>query len=117
MDDLERLNGFVRSFNRHVSLPQVLAEASNLIGAGDQEMVRGAAAALGDYIQSLDELSIASRQVVRTNAYLRLGLTDSAILSLRAGDVTVVTTDHALYGQLASLNISAKNLFHDKVLR
>lgn len=54
--ELKRLNEIVRPFRGHVSTPNTRTEASNLIGAGQQQLCAGACDKLGDYIRSRDEI-------------------------------------------------------------
>lgn len=113
-NDLRRLADFLSGFQRHVTLPNILTEVSNLIGSGKQELVPGGAAALSDYCYFADEVFEASRGVVSRPEYARLGLTDGAIVALCNRDVTVFTVDHDLYGCLIGQGVAAINLLHFK---
>ena len=80
LDDLQRLTALLSGFKKHVTLPNVLTEVSNLLGSGKQELVPGGAAALADYCLLAEEIYEASRGVVEHPEYTRVGLTDAAIL-------------------------------------
>lgn len=114
LDDLTRLNTLLLDFQRHVSLPNILTEASNFLGAGSQQLVQGAALALADYSRFVDEVYVLSTHVVETFEYERLGLTDAAIHLIATQNVTVLTTDHHLYGRLAEKGVEVVNLMHFK---
>jgi rRNA-processing protein FCF1 len=114
IDDLRRLEAILSGFQRHVTLPNVLTEASNLLGSGKQELVRGGAAALADYCRFADEVYEASRGVVEHPEYARLGLTDAAIATLCDQETVVLTIDHELHGRLISSGVQAVNLLHSK---
>ena len=58
------LNNFASQFKKHVSTPNILTEASNLIGSGDQQLCDGGAQALEDYIKVLDEIYEPSKKIV-----------------------------------------------------
>jgi hypothetical protein len=114
LDDLLRLREIVSDFQRHVTLPNILTEASNLLGSGSLELVPGAAAALALYCQRADEVYLPSVDVILSREYQHLGLTDGAIHRIADPDVTVLTTDHRLYGHLTRKGLSAINLMHFK---
>lgn len=114
VDDLRRLTDLLLDFQRHVTLPNILTEASNLLGSGKQELVPGGAAALADYCHLAAELYEPSKGVVTHSEYARLGLTDTAIIALCDQDVTVFTIDHELFGRLTSQGVQAINLLHFK---
>ena len=114
LDDLRRLKGTLAGFQRHLTLPNILTEVSNLLGSGRQELVSGGAAALADYCHVADEVYEASRGVVAYPEYARLGLTDAAIFALCDQDVTVLTIDHELHGRLTRHGVQAINLLHFK---
>ena len=111
-----KLVELVMSATRHVSLPNVLTEASNHLGSGKQEAHRGAAALLGNYVLTLDEVYKPSAKVVRFPEYCWLGLADSAILScqdeLKRDRGTVVTQDKELASALYAANVDCVNVMH-----
>lgn len=114
IDDLRRLTDILWEYQRHVTLPNILTEVSNMLGSGSQELVRGGAAALADYCYFAEEVYEASRGVVGYPEYARLGLTDTAIFKLCDQNVTVLTIDHELHGRLTSQGVPAINLLHLK---
>jgi hypothetical protein len=116
-DDLVRLNDFVKGFQRHVSLPNILTEASNLLGSGSQQLVRGAAIALGDYCKQVAEVYLPSTDIVDMPEYTKLGLADAAVCKLVGDNVTVLTIDHDLFGHLSNKGVSVINLLHFKTPR
>ena len=116
LDDLTRLNDIVEYFQRHVSLPNVLTEASNLIGSGKQEIAPGAASALATYCREIHEIYADSSNVVDLPQYQQLGLTDSAVLWISSNKITVLTDDHDLYGHVNGRGCKAINLYHSKKL-
>lgn len=113
--DLLNLRDVSQRFVRHVSIPNVLTEASNHLGSGSQELAPGAAAALAGYIAHLSEVYVPSEQATATGAYARFGLADAAIiLAARQHGLTVATAEHALHGTLLSLGLHAINIFHPR---
>lgn len=112
----QRLDRELSGIRKHVSLPNVLTEVSNHVGAGRQEQITGAASALGSYILSLDEIIIPSRDVVGLAEYFSVGLADAAIIScvprLKSEKIRVYTQDHELFGRLLSYDIDCINIMH-----
>jgi len=113
---IEELSRSIDSANGHVSVPNVLTEASNHLGSGKQEAATGAAAALARYIHNLDEIYQQSADVVLYKEYASLGLADTAIFSLfprlKQQRVKVVTQDYNLYRRLCSEGVDCINVFH-----
>jgi hypothetical protein len=106
----------INKYKRHVSLPNVLTEASNHLGAGRQEFLPNSARLLSNYINSLEEIYQPSRDVSVIAEYARVGLTDAAILSctprLLREDITVVTQDFELFGRLCDQSVNCVNIMH-----
>jgi len=113
-ESFEILNRILGEFHRHVSLPNVLTETSNLLGLGDREIVVGATSAFARYCQLLDEIYEESRDLVSTRAFAKFGLTDSAIGKLGAKGVTVLTDDAPLFGYLSNLGLKPINFSHHR---
>ncbi|WP_132544443.1 hypothetical protein [Rhodovulum euryhalinum] len=109
---LGRLNEIVRQFHRHVSTPNILTEASNLIGSGKQQLCPGGAEALGAYIRSLDEVFVPSVETLSEPFYAHLGLADAGVICLgRRGDF-VLTGDGPLYGMMVGHGVPVQNFWH-----
>lgn len=100
----------------HVSLPNILTEASNHLGSGSQQNVPGAANALARYVVSLEEIYQASEFVVQDEVYFRVGLTDAAVISCRGKlvqkRVRVYTEDYELYQRLCAESVDCINIMH-----
>lgn len=113
---IEELSRLIDVADSHVSMPNVLTEASNHLGSGKQEAAAGAAAALALYIDNLDEIYQQSTNVVRYKEYASFGLADTAIFSLfprlKQQRVKVVTQEFELYNRLCSEGVDCVNIFH-----
>lgn len=111
--NFEVLKEICRGYPVQISVPNVLSEASNLIGSGDQVLAREAPAWLSRYISVLDEVYVPSSEVVKSPFYYGLGLTDAAIIiAARERSAAVLTSDHKLHGQLTAQGLEAINIFH-----
>jgi len=112
----DRLEREIAILGKHISLPNVLTEASNHLGAGKQEAVDGAARALSAYILNLDEIYQPSKDVVVISEYMNVGLADAAIIScvsdLRKQKVRVFTQDYELYQRLSKHGVDCVNIMH-----
>ena len=93
----------------HISMPNILTEASNFLGDGKQELVSGGRCALAKYIVGLEEIYLPSRSIVAGPEFMRLGLTDAAIHSLADKDVCVVSVDHHLCNRLGLKGVDVRN--------
>lgn len=116
--DLELVNEFAFSTVRHVSLPNVLTETSNML-----RQIKGfqkSGALIRKYCETLDEVHEPSKNVAEHVHFDLLGLTDAAILMASlvqrtAGhEVVVLTRDKDLHGKLVSQKIEAINPDHYK---
>lgn len=115
-DMAERLLREVAAASRHVSLPNVLSEASNHLGSGKQQPVPNAALALAAYIARVEEHYQPSADLVRWREYASLGLTDTAVFSLherlKTERVRVFTQDWQLSRRLYEVGVDCVNVMH-----
>jgi hypothetical protein len=113
-DDFVRLSDILGVARRHISVPGVLIEASNLLGSGEQQLFPNAVGALAAYCRIVSEVYEPSKSLIASPLYEKLGLTDTAIFRLAKRGVTVLTTDHELHGRLTAKGVEAINLLHFK---
>lgn len=111
-DDFLQVAQWSDEADGQISLPNILTETSNFIGAGEQEMFPGGAKAVATFIEQSEELYIPSQDVVTAPEYLRLGLTDTAILSLVDREVRIVSIDYHLCNRLAKSGVDVRNPLH-----
>lgn len=97
-----------------LTTPHILAETSNLVADALKGGLRAQAMnLLGQLILAeLDERHIPGRQIVQGPMFLDLGLTDSAILELKALSCSVLTSDAPLYARLSAAGVAAFNFNH-----
>jgi len=111
-EHFNKLNEIAGSHKAHVSTPNVLTEASNLIGAADQELAKGAARLLAEYISRLDEIYEPSSKLIRGPLYARHGLADASLAVLAVNGDRVLTADGPLYGIMSGHGILVENFTH-----
>lgn len=115
--DFARVSGIASNAPRHITVPNVLTEASNLLGSGKQEICEGCAAALGHYANAVAEIYEPSDAIARMSGYQRFGLADMSVVEVaRKEGAMVLTSEYALHGFLAKSGIDALNIFHLKDL-
>ena len=105
---LERISGFPVQ----LTLPNIVTEVSNLIGSGKQVLDPKMPAALAWYCREIAEIYRESRLLANDPAFPQLGLADTAILQAAVAEVTVLTADHQLYGNLIKRGSGAINIWH-----
>lgn len=106
------LNEIFRQHTYHVSTPNVLTEASNLLGSGGQQLCKGACSALGDFIASLEEIFVPSIDTLSQPFYQKLGLADAALAVLSQNGDLVLTADGPMYGMMVGYDIPVENFWH-----
>lgn len=111
----DELNRYVESYGRVLVTPNILTEVSNLAGSfklGDDELKRRVLSRLARLIQDVLEVVVPSREAAAQAEFVRLGLTDSGILSTSEESITVLTADFNLYQALLGRGRTAINVFH-----
>ena len=107
--DFNLIAGLALETPNHVSTPHVLAETSNFLGSGTQQMFDGAADALGRYIWRLEEVFEPAKTIVALPEYAALGLTDATIVHIATANIRVVSVDYHLCNRLHAKGIDAVN--------
>lgn len=97
-----------------LTTPHILAETSNLLRGGGLSPDAHAKlmAGLARFIAQAEEVHMPARDVTGTEPYLRLGLTDAAILSMAEPEVHLLTVDLPLYVAAVRQGRPATNFNH-----
>jgi hypothetical protein len=109
LDDFHLVENLAARTPAHTSTPHVLAEVSNFLGSGRQELVSGGTDFLAEYILLLEEIFVPAKEVVGTAEFSALGLTDAAIYQLASSETRVVSMDFHLCNRLASKGVEVIN--------
>ena len=96
-DDYEALMEFVGQASAVFVTPNTLTEASNLLAQHENPERMRLLAGLRALIEGSEEVVVRSAEAAAGEDYLRLGLTDAALLDVVTTDTPVVTADLALY--------------------
>lgn len=101
-NDFYILSNLVNLFERNVTTPHILAEASNFLNAEKY-------GALAAFINHAGEKFVEGADIVAKSQFSYLGITDTAVLAIAKASVLVVTNDGPLLGSLTADGIDAIN--------
>jgi hypothetical protein len=110
--DYRILVEYLTRYTDIVTTPNIGTETSNLLGALSGKYLEKARLILSRGIMVWNEIYVKSLKAVQAPEYLRLGLTDSAILLAANSNIEVLTDDLDLYLALESRRIPVKNFTH-----
>lgn len=82
---------------RVICTSHILTEASNLLRQTSEPMRSEIMTTYGQFIQLAEEPSITAKEAAQSSSFIRLGLTDAALLLLDPKEVRVLTVDHDLH--------------------
>ena len=111
-DDFDLLTNLLSEFDQIFVTPHIITETCNLISQiGDpaKSLVRKTLASLLDTLKEEFQPSV---EVAKHNSFLRLGLTDCAILDLIQKETPFVTADLGLYLAASKVNNNVVNFTH-----
>ena len=111
-DHFDALRDELKHCSAHVTSPHILAEASKLIGSGDQLIIDGLDQALASYILDVEEVYRPARDMVGDAGFWRVGLTDTVLLRMASDRVVLFTDDHALFGMASARGVEVVNILH-----
>ena len=112
-EDFDLLSNILEIFhNRIITTPNILTEASNLLGdstSPDQKRLWNIFMA---GIKILEEKYLPSKNLCQTPMFSKFGLTDSAIIELVKDNYLVLTDDAMLFQYLEKRRIDVINFTH-----
>jgi hypothetical protein len=104
------LEALLATAPRLVITAHILTEASNLLRQTSEPMRSRIMSELGTFIAGADEALIPSRIAAESPSFIRLGLTDAAILTLDPSEIQVLTVDHDLHFACSDAGFDVVNL-------
>jgi hypothetical protein len=110
--DFDLLSGYVRAASHILLTPNTLTETSNLARQIAEPARSEIGSVLRQLVLTLDETYVNSASGVGQDEFIRLGLTDSVLLSLASPDVILLTADVGLYVAACSRGMNAQNFNH-----
>jgi hypothetical protein len=96
-DDFCRLGAILDQFESIVVTPNVLTESSNLLRQTAEPARSEIGAVFAGHILKLAEQHVPSKDASARPEFLRLGLSDAALLEINKADVTMLTADGKLW--------------------
>jgi hypothetical protein len=95
-----------------LTTPNILTETSNLARQFGEPARGRITKLLGDMIQPMEEIYVESRNAARRPEFMRLGLTDCALLDALRPTHTLLTADFGLYRAALERGLDAENFNH-----
>jgi rRNA-processing protein FCF1 len=115
-DDFSLLERFVMQFNTLVTTPHILTEVSNLAERLPEGLLDRFRTMFREVIKSLSEQPRPAMEIAWDAAFLRFGLTDTAIAMVVPRRYLVLTADLPLCGLLQRRKIDVINFNHIRTL-
>ena len=116
IEDFHLLTKMVAFFTRIVTTPNVLTEASNLLGQLPEEGREEFSLVFARLARRAEEDFTPSSELVAQLHFAKFGLTDSSIIETCKGKYLVLTVDLPLFGYLTHTGIDAINFNHIRSL-
>ena len=107
MEQYESLKGLVRGFGKLLVTPNTLTEASNLLRLHRDPERSLLCEELRNAIDKSEEIVVASAVAARNRDFVRLGLTDAALLESASPETPLLTVALDLYLAASSVNPQA----------
>ncbi|MEO5923709.1 MAG: hypothetical protein ABIR70_07790 [Bryobacteraceae bacterium] len=111
IQDFRLLARFAAEFKLHYTTPHVLTEVSNLARLKGTDR-KGVREHLREIVTKTTELMETSQALVADESFLRLGLTDAAIIAAAKRPLLILTDDLDLYLTLRAGGFDAINFNH-----
>jgi hypothetical protein len=110
--DFDLLGKVLATDSKIVVTPNILTETSNLIRYIANPARTQIYRVFRTLVQATEEQYLESRQVVSREEFIRLGLTDSAMLEMATASHILLTADLALYLAALRQGLQAQNFNH-----
>jgi len=111
-EDYRLLVAYLNDASQIVVTPNVIAEASNLLGQADPRMREKSYHVLKQHLAGVIETYIPSKAASELIYYRRLGITDAALLHPEFEGHELLTVDVGLYEAASRLGRQAINFTH-----
>jgi hypothetical protein len=110
--DFDLLEAYANAADRIVVTPNTITEASNLARQIYEPARTYIMATLRSLIHRVDEVYVQSKQAAQGAIFLRLGITDAALLGVEFAAAELLTADLDLYIEAARAGRTAVNFNH-----
>jgi hypothetical protein len=102
----------LRNFAQVVTTPHVLAETSALIRQCAEPLRSDVTKLLGGWVSESREQHLPAAEVVQRPEYIRIGLTDAALVAQVSKEMVLLTDDLEVYLEATRAGIPAENFTH-----
>lgn len=117
VEDYDLLINLIGRVERLYVTPNTLTETSNLLGQHGEPERSYFFAMLRSLIQSTEELVVASSVASSNSEFIRLGLTDAALIESVTEDTPLLTVDLDLYSAAMEKSVNAPTAVNFVALR
>lgn len=111
-EDFVLLQAILATKTGLITTPNVMAEASNLVGQIGEPARRHVLTLLGQVCQNLEERYVESSRAAQSPCFVRLGITDSVLVDLCAEGLLLLTVDLDLFLEAGRVGGRAVNFNH-----
>ena len=115
VEDFELLTDILASFRTIVTTPHILTEISNLIGRERDDICREVRGKITEFVSKAQEERAPAVTLVADPAFVRLGITDTAISIAASLPAFVLTADAPLYVHVSGSGGAVANFNHIRV--
>jgi hypothetical protein len=112
VDDFKLLTNMIAASAGMAVTPNALSEASNLLRQINEPAKTRVGMALRRLIQNTNEIYVASVDASSRREFLRIGLSDSALLEVNKNDIVVLSVDLGLCLAAQAAGYTAVNFNH-----
>jgi hypothetical protein len=112
LEDFDLLCRVIASTAEVLVTPNTLTETSNILGYIDEPARTEVFQTFRSLVPSMQEEFVESRTAVGAKEFLRLGLTDAALLEIASESRSLLTVDLDLYLSVLNRGASAVNFNH-----
>jgi len=114
-EDYDSLVQILSYFNKIVTTPNILTEVNSLANQLGEPERSQCLSVFAQRVASLKEFYLESQEVVKTESFTKLGLTDCSIINLAKNKYLVLTDDFKLANYLQKLEIDTINFNNIRV--
>lgn len=110
--DFELLVAFLKPARKIITTPHILTEVSNLAGQMDSNLLPGFYSLFARLVRQLQEVNRYAADIVTTDIFTRLSLTDAVTAAIGSASIRVLTDDLPLAAALRNRGVTVIQFDH-----
>ncbi len=116
ISDYQLLTDLLSEFGQPPLLvtPHILTEASNLLNTGGEPRRTTIMKQFAAFVSHVEEMHVPAATAIQRNEFLRLGLSDTALLDPDLKEAVLLTADGPLYSAACDLGRRAESFKHHR---